>query len=96
MVDPKTTVWAKMPGHQELAVVHAVDRDRAAEHVREQQHEHDRRQGREDQQVGDPLDLDEVALGDDRAVAEGLGQRRSSAHLPARGRSRRRLGSSAA
>ena len=45
-----------MPGHV----------DRAAEHVREQQDEHDRRHRREDEQVRHPLDLDQVPLGDDR------------------------------
>src|SRR5262249_51994035 len=60
------------PRDQELAVAHARDVDRAAEHVDEQQDEHDRRERGEDQQVGHPLDLDQVALGDDSAVAEGL------------------------
>src|SRR5205814_808272 len=56
------------PGHQVFAVVHPGKFDRAPEHVREQQHEHDRLDGAEDQQVGYPLDLDQVALGDDPAV----------------------------
>ncbi len=82
MVAPKTTVWAKMPGDQELAVARASPGrvDRAAEDVGEQQHEHDRRQRREHQQVGHPLDLDQVALGDDQAVGHGRG-RRSSASI---------------
>ena len=46
-------------------------RDRAAEDVDEEHHEHDRLERREDEQVGDPLDLDQVALGDDVAVAHG-------------------------
>ena len=65
------------PGDEELAVgagstCPARQRDRPAEHVGEQQDEHDRADDRADQQVGDPLDLDEVAPGDGPAVAERL------------------------
>src|SRR5262249_27482497 len=56
------------PGHQVLAVVDPGYLDGAPEHVGEQQHEHDRLDGGEDQQVGYPLDLDQVALGDHPAV----------------------------
>ncbi len=64
------------PRDEELLVVAALHVDRPTEDVGEQQHEHDRLQRREDQQVGHPLDLDEVALGDDQAVAH----RRQRAH----------------
>ena len=69
----KTMVWAKMPGHQELAVVdrpHSRERDRAAEDEREQQHEHDRLEDREDRQLRDARDALEVAPHDDQPVAE--------------------------
>ena len=58
-------------GDQELAVELGVAAgDRPAEHVREEQHEHDRRQRGEHQQVRNPLDLDEVAFGDDQSVGQ--------------------------
>src|SRR5439155_5907724 len=62
-------------GHQVFAVAGPVYLDRAAEHVGEQQHEHDRLDGGEDQQVGYPLDLRKVALGDDPPVDRGVSQR---------------------
>src|SRR5205814_1535682 len=61
------------PGHQVLLVVHPRDLDGPAEHVREQQHEHDGLDRREDQQIGDPLDLDQIALRHDPAVVQRRG-----------------------
>src|SRR6478735_8329886 len=63
------------PRHEELAVGLAVPTaDRATEDEREQQHEHDRLQRREDEQVRHALDLDEVALGDHGRVGEHVGE----------------------
>ena len=75
-VAPKTTVWTKIPAHEELRVVDArvLRADRAAEDEGEQQHEHDRREQREDQQVRDPQDLAQVPLRDGDAVGHGLGE----------------------
>ena len=68
------------PGHQELAVAGAGHRDRAAEHEREQQHEHHRLDGHVQQQLGHPLDVDQVAAHHD---GRGHGQRRRGEHRPA-------------
>ena len=79
------------PGQQELRVADVARHvDRAAEHVAEQQHEHDRRQRREDDQVGHPLDLDQVAPGDRQAVGDGRRPARSSGAPCGRRRSRAR------
>src|SRR5205085_5471638 len=43
-------------------------------HIGEQQHEHDGLDRREDQQVWDALDLDEVALRNDQTIRGRLGQ----------------------
>jgi hypothetical protein len=59
------------PRDQELVVVAALDCDRTAEDVDEQQDEHDGLKRGEDKQVRDALDLDEVALGHDETVADG-------------------------
>ena len=59
------------PGHQ---VVHVVDprcRDGATEDVAEQQDEHDRLDGREEQGLGDAGDGEQVALGDGPGVRDG-------------------------
>ena len=71
----KTTVCAKMPGMQELPVGAAArQRDRAAEDVGEEQHEHDRLHDREDRQLRDARHALEVAPGDDQAVADRLAE----------------------
>jgi hypothetical protein len=66
-------------GHQELAVDlragGAADVQRAAEHVREQHHEHDRLDQPEDDHLGDADHADQVALGDDQRVADGAAER---------------------
>jgi hypothetical protein len=68
-------------GDQELLVVDVAGRvDGAAEHVGEEQHEHDRADQDEHQDVGHPLDLDQVALGDDPPVGQRL---HCGAHLGA-------------
>ena len=52
-----------------LAVVAAADRDRAAEHVREQQHEHQRLQRDVEQLLGDLADVLDVAAREHERVA---------------------------
>src|SRR5690606_29619985 len=61
---------------QELAVAafQAGHVDRGAEHVGEQQHEHDRRERGEDQHVWHALDLDDIAFGDGHAVGDEHGE----------------------
>ena len=58
------------PGDQEVDVVVARRADRPAEHVGEQQHEHDRLDRGADQQVGRAREAHEVALGDDERVGD--------------------------
>src|SRR5690606_15454042 len=63
------------PGDQELPVVDTSGNgDRTAEHVGEEQHEHDRGEQDPDDHLGHPLHLDQVALGDDEAVGHGPAQ----------------------
>src|SRR5918996_1525543 len=68
------------PGHEELPVGHTGDLDHRAEHVTEQEHEHDRRHRDPHEDLGHPGDLDEVAPPDDDAVLQGECYR---AHLTA-------------
>src|SRR6266511_200101 len=63
------------PRDQVLAVAHARDVDRAAEHQPEQQHEHDRRHRGPHQDVRDALDLDQVAFGHHCTVGEDANNR---------------------
>src|SRR5829696_6057634 len=66
----------KDPGHQEVDVVlDPRHLDGAAEHVGEQQHEHDRLDGREQQQGRDADVAVEVAPGHGGGVGEGPAQR---------------------
>ena len=73
------------PGDQEVRVVVAGDVDRAAEHVAEQQHEHDRLDRECEQQLGRARQADQVPLGDHRGVGDGPSQ---AASLPGPGRRR--------
>ena len=57
---------------QVLAVVAALHGDRAAEHVREQQHEHQRLQGDVEQLLGDLADVLDVAAGEHQGVATSV------------------------
>ena len=57
-----------------LAVAAAVDRDRAAEHVREQQHEHQRLDRDVEQLLGDLADVLDVAAGEHERVAPARAQ----------------------
>src|SRR5712691_8279010 len=58
------------PRDQEVDVADPGDVDGAAEDVAEQQHEHDRLDGGEDQQLGGAGDVGQVATGDDQGVGE--------------------------
>ena len=68
------------PRDQEVDVAEAGRLDRAAEHVAEQQHEHDRLDREREQQLGRARQPDQVALGDDQRVGRrGASRGRSSA-----------------
>lgn len=56
------------PRDQEVGIGAVAGADRAAEHVAEQQHEHDRLHGERQQQVGRARQPHQVALGDDHRV----------------------------
>src|SRR6185312_2670979 len=58
-------------GDQEVDIAVAGGGDRAAEHVGEEQHEHDRLHGEGEQQVGRADDAHEVALGEHHGVGDG-------------------------
>ena len=60
------------PADQELAVRAALHRDRATEHVREQQHEHERLERDVEQLLGDLADVLDVAAGEHERVAPPL------------------------
>ena len=69
---PKTTVCTKMPGDQVVDIGDAARHaDGAAEHVAEEQHEDDRLDRREDEQLRHAPVGDEVAAGDAQRVAHG-------------------------
>src|SRR3984957_2940074 len=59
------------PRHQVVHVAGAGDVDGPAEHVAEQQHEHDGLHGGEEQGLGDPGVAEDVPLGDGQRVRDG-------------------------
>jgi ABC-type Zn2+ transport system substrate-binding protein/surface adhesin len=66
-------------GQQEVDVLHPLRErplHRAAEHVGEQQHEHDRLDGREDQQLWLANEMAQVAAGDHACVGDCRAQAR--------------------
>ena len=79
------------PRNQEVDVVVARRHDRAAEHVDEQQHEHDRLHREGEQQVGRARDPHEVAPGEHQRVGDGVAQARSSLGSSSLGLRPRRL-----
>ena len=89
-----TAVWVarndtdctKMPGQQEVDVGHARGKrlpDRAAEHVGEEQDEHDRLHGREDEQLRLADEVAQVSPRDDAGVADGAPQCAGRSGAPA-------------
>src|SRR5262249_16855186 len=66
------------PGHQEVDVVEPGNLDRAAEYVKEEQHEHDRLDGVPDQEIRLAADTEEAPLREDEHVR---GCERDRAHF---------------
>ena len=72
--DPEGEGLDEDPADQVLVVVAAGERDRAAEDVGEQQHEHQRLDRDVEQLLGDLADVREVAPGEDEAVGQAEAQ----------------------
>ena len=64
-------------GQKEVDVLDSRDRNRPAEHEREQQQEHDRLDGGDHQELRHPEETSKVALRDDQHVLEGMRRRDS-------------------
>ena len=80
---PNSTVWAKIPAAGTACSRVARHLDRAAEHVHEQQHEHDRLDRGEDQQLGAARHRAQVAQGLGPAVAPAATRRPSGRRVRA-------------
>ena len=70
---PNAMFWTMMPGIRNSTYGIPAGIDRAAEHVAEQQHEHNRLDRERQQQLGRPRQPDQVPLGDHQRIAHQSG-----------------------